>query len=147
MRIIVGKGTLPWVPEHRWFSALAEASPSGQTVEFRCRPMVDRYAYRGVNSNGRITIIVDVSETPESIKWLLLHEMAHSAVEYTPFAKQLRAEPKPPGYPHDDDAHESVTEEKLANAVADTLAPRFGTRPGLNRRWWRARCRAFGLCK
>lgn len=147
MRVIVGKGTLPWVPEYGWFSALAESSPSGQTIEFRCRPMIDDYAYRGVNTGGYVQIIVDASETPESVKWLLLHEMAHSAVECTPFVHQLRAEPKPKGYPWNDDAHEAVTEEKLANAVADTLAPRFGTQPGLNRRWWRARCRALGLCK
>jgi hypothetical protein len=66
--------------------------------------------------------------------------MAHVLVSANPtLAETLRAERYPANYPHDDDAHETVFEEQLANAFADRLAPV----KGLNRRWWRKRTKGY----
>ena len=105
-----------------------------------------KYGWRAVaeRPNGhkgtRILVLVDETETRDSVRWLLLHEFAHALVTATPtLAETLRAEKRPEGYPENDDAHEAVFEEEVANAFADRLAPV----PGLDRRWWRERTRRY----
>jgi hypothetical protein len=64
-------------------------------------------------------------------------------------AETLRAEKRLPGYPVDDDAHEALTEEKLANAFADLMIAEahrrglLGGKPGLDRYWWRKRTKGY----
>jgi hypothetical protein len=145
MHVTAGKGTAPWLPEPEWFDQITMLVPSGQTVEFRLREPKDGYAYRGFHRGSYTLILVDLTETPDSVKWLLLHEMGHAAIDGAPYAAALRAIPKPPGYPLNDDAHEACLEEQLANETADRWSIMLGGVPGLGRRWWRERVRALGL--
>jgi hypothetical protein len=136
-------GAEPWVPDAAWLTRVSHVVPQGCVVTFE-RRQERKYPYRAVADRDlTIRIFVDETETPESVKWLMLHELFHARVSATPeVARALRSEPRPPGYPLDDDAHEALLEEQLANEYADMLAPAFNTRPGLNRRWWRARTHA-----
>jgi hypothetical protein len=95
-------------------------------------------------------VLVDETENRDSVKWILLHEMAHVLVTANPtLAETLRAEKRLPGYPVDDAAHEALTEEKLANAFADRMIAEahrrglLGGKPGLDRYWWRERTRRY----
>jgi len=143
-------GAEDWVPGPEWLAWAGRFVPPHTVVTFARRkegPRENKYGWRAVaeRPNGtkgtRILVLVDETETRDSVKWLLLHEFAHALVTDTPtLAETLRAEKRPNGYPHDDDAHEAVFEEGLANAFADRLAPV----PGLDRRWWRARVKARG---
>lgn len=148
LRVVQGPDTLDYVPEPEWLARTGRIAPPGTLVVFTRRPeapLGKKYPYRAVatprpGGGTRIRIFVDETETKDSVKWLLLHELAHALVSAQPtLAETLRAEPRPAGYPHNDDAHEAVTEERLANAFADRLAPV----PGLDRRWWRKRTRTI----
>jgi hypothetical protein len=124
IRVIADPGTEPWVPDAAWWQALSAKVPPGQTV----------------NTGSKTIVYVDETETPESVKWLLLHEMAHATINRcTEAARIIRAAPKPKNYATDDNAHASVWEEQIANACANYLAPSMGTLPDLDRFWWRKR--------
>lgn len=98
------------------------------------------YAFRAFTRDDHIRLLSDSTETQASLTWLLLHELAHFAVNQEPLMDTaLRSVPKPAGYLTSDAAHERWPEEQLANLVADQLAPRVGSRPGLDRLWWRRR--------
>jgi hypothetical protein len=148
LRVVQEPDTLDYVPEPEWLARTGRIAPPGTLVVFTRRPeapLGKKYPYRAVATprpgGTSIRMFVDETETKDSVKWLLLHELAHALVTAQPaLAATLRAEPRPPGYPHDDEAHEAVTEERLANAFADRLAPV----PGLDRRWWRKRTRQRG---
>jgi len=107
------------------------------------KPFPGYYAFRAYTRGRRVVLLSDHTETPQSLTWLLLHELAHVQVNGSPLLdRALRSIPKPRGYLTSDAAHEAWPEEGLANLVADQLAPRFGSRPGLNRIWWRSRVQA-----
>jgi hypothetical protein len=100
------------------------------------------YAFRAYTRGNRVVLLSDATETPESLTWLLLHELAHVGVNASPYLQRaFRSRKRPAQYMTDDEAHERWPEEQLANHVADQLAPHFGSRPGLDRLWWRARVR------
>jgi hypothetical protein len=140
-------GAEDWVPGPEWLArAGAFVPPHTEVVFARRKEGPKTYGWRAVaeRPNGRkgtrILVLVDETETRDSVKWLLLHEFAHALVTATPtLAETLRAEKRPDGYPQNDDAHEAVFEEEVANAFADRLAPV----PGLDRRWWRERTRRY----
>ena len=148
LRVVQGPDTLDYVPEPEWLAWAGHIAPPGTLAVFTRRPeapLGKKYPYRAVATprpgGTSIRMFVDETETKDSVKWLLLHELAHALVTAQPtLAETLRAEPRPPGYPHNDEAHEAVFEERLANAFADRLAPV----PGLDRRWWRQRTRQRG---
>jgi hypothetical protein len=149
LRVVQEPNTLDYVPEPEWLARTGRIAPPGTLVVFVRRPehpLGKKYPYRAVatprpGGGTSIRLFVDETETKDSVKWLLLHELAHALVTAQPtLAETLRAEPRPPGYPHNDAAHEAVFEERLANAFADRLAPV----PGLDRRWWRARTKTLG---
>jgi hypothetical protein len=144
LRVVYHPNVYDWMPTPSWLAWLGKMPPKGTVLEFIRRPehpLGNKYPYRAVaqqrlGGGTDIRVFVDETETPDSVKWLVLHELAHVLVTAEPtLAETLRAQPRPPGYPHDDDAHEAVLEEKLANTFADRLAPV----PGLDRRWWRKR--------
>jgi hypothetical protein len=98
------------------------------------------YSFRAWSSGGAAHLFVDDTETPESIRWLLLHELAHLDLVSSPLlARAYRGVKRPANYLTSDDAHEANPEEQMANFVADQLAPRLGIPAGLDRRWWRKR--------
>jgi hypothetical protein len=144
LRVVLHPNVYDWMPTPSWLAGLGRMTPPGTVLEFIRRPehpLGKKYPYRAVaqqrvGGGTDIRVFVDETETLDSVKWLVLHELAHVLVTAQPtLAETLRAQPRPPGYPHDDDAHEAVLEEKLANAFADKHAPV----PGLDRRWWRQR--------
>lgn len=144
LRVVYHPNVYDWMPAPSWLAWLGGMTPKGTVLEYIRRPehpLGKKYPYRAVaqqqgDGTTNIRVYVDETETPDSIKWLTLHELAHVLVTAQPaLAERLRAQPRPPGYPHDDDAHEAVLEERLANAFADKYAPM----KGLDRRWWRKR--------
>lgn len=143
LRVVYGVNTLDYVPSPEWLYEVGKRAVPGTTLVFRRRPeapAAKKYPYRAVaERNGTVTLYVDETETKDSVKWLVLHELAHTLITAQPaLAAQLRSQPRPNGYPYDDAAHEAVVEEQVANAYADLLAPV----PGLDRRWWRRRTQA-----
>ncbi len=104
------------------------------------KPFPGTYAFRGYTRGNRVVLLSDATETPASLTWLLLHELAHVQVNNAPMLdKAFSSIPLPAGYMTSDAAHERYPEEQMANLVADQLAPHFDSRPGLNRIWWRRR--------
>lgn len=101
------------------------------------------YAFRAWANANVVHILVDETETPESIVWLTLHELAHVELGCAPLiAQAYRSIPKHPDYLSDDAAHDERPEEQMADLVADQLAPLLGSRAGYGRRWWRPRTEA-----
>ncbi len=146
LRVVTLPGAQDWVPDPSWLAWVGGWVPPRTTITFVRRPETMPRQYRAVADRPRpdgsvnVRVLVDETETRDSVRWLVLHEMAHVLVSANPtLAETLRAERYPANYPHDDDAHEAVFEEQLANAFADRLAPV----PGLNRRWWRKRTQGY----
>jgi hypothetical protein len=104
------------------------------------KPFPGAYAFRAYTRGCKVVLLSDATETAQSLVWLLLHELAHVQVNDRPLLEEaFRSTPRPPGYVSNDEAHEAWPEERFANQMADALAPSFGSRPGLNRLWWRTR--------
>lgn len=146
LRVVTLPGAQDWVPDPSWLSWVGGWAPPRTTITFVRRPETAPKNFRAVanrpQSDGSVAvrILVDETETRDSVRWLVLHEMGHVLISANPtLAETLRAERYPANYPHDDDAHEAVLEEQIANAFADRLAPV----PGLNRRWWRKRTKGY----
>jgi hypothetical protein len=99
------------------------------------------YAFRAFARNNNIVIFDDSTETPQSILWLLLHEVGHIYVTRTPkLRKQFRSVSLPAGYLTSDSAHESAPEEQFANMMADQWFKEFAGHSGsYHRIWWRNR--------
>ena len=104
------------------------------------------HGFRAYTRGRVVKLFVDPTETRDSVLWLLHHELAHVGVTQTPgLVSSLRRAPRPPGYPNDDDAHESHPEERHANAVADAWMSLRGRPQGLDRRWWRSQVKRQGF--
>lgn len=144
-----------YVPARAGLQAVAELLPADVVVHLHRRadlgavwaathdgrqvPVPDG-SFRAWANGDTIRLLVDDSETPESVAWLLLHELAHVAVTHSPLLRQAyRHRPKPDDYLVDDDVHEAWPEERLANRVATELMPLLGYPRALRaRRWWRS---------
>ena len=91
---------------------------------------------------GRVTILVDRTETPASVTWVLLHELAHHELRASPFVQgALDATVRHKAYMTNDRAHQEDPEERIADWVATRWFRRLGfPRPWrLDRMWWRRR--------
>lgn len=99
------------------------------------------YSFRAWTPTGqRIShILCDETETPESVVWATLHELTHQELPGLPYLARTFRTPKAPDYHTSDRAHEDRPEERLANYVADMLAPLCGIGTGYGRPWWRKR--------
>jgi hypothetical protein len=106
---------------------------------------VEPYSYRGWCAGWKheIVILVDEVETPESVQWIVLHELGHLACTQAPFIdKAMDRENANDGRTHyewkDDRGHEADSEERLVNRVATAyMGGKEYARP-----WWRARVTA-----
>jgi len=148
-------GAEPWMPSAAARQRLASLLSGAVTVElvpraslpalwrrdFPGQPMLPPYAFRAYARGAKIVVLVDKTETPASVLWLLGHELAHTELTRSKLLRAAyRSIPKPPGYMTDDDAHEAHPEEQAANLVADRICDQEGfCERGLDRRWWRAR--------
>jgi hypothetical protein len=153
----VHEGAEAWAPTSRFMDYVGSIAWPGTEVHLHPRKDVKRifkkdnpydrfpakpYAFRAWNVSGkdRIRIFVDETETPESVEWMVLHELGHSVVTHTPSLRYLRSIPKPANYATSDEAHASVPEEQWCNAYADKRA----RIPKLDRHWWRRRMTMLG---
>lgn len=156
LSVYVAPGTEPWALTPEEADALGCMMSRDTEIHFWPRARLDEiwrrthdgtpapappYAFRAwSNPDGRAHILADATETPQSIRWLVLHELAHLDLVSAPLlARAYRGIPKPENYLVDDEAHEARPEEQMANFVADQLAPLLGSAPGYDRRWWRGR--------
>jgi hypothetical protein len=99
------------------------------------------YAFRAYTRGNQSRLFTDETETPDSMLWLLLHELAHVELGRNPFLKAAyRKLPKPPGYLTSDTAHEAHPEEQFANLVANQWFSHLTGEPCIyDRLWWRKR--------
>ena len=136
----------PWTVSRYGCSRRGCSSGTGSTALARGhgrQAIPGTYAFRGYTRGNRVVLLSDATETPASLTWLLLHELAHVQVNNAPMLdKAFSSVPRPANYLTSDAAHERYPEEQMANLVADQLAPHFDSRPGLNRIWWRRRVRS-----
>lgn len=120
----------------------AQTHPNGSTL-----PPVPPYAFRAWcnPSKGEIVILVDRTETPESVTWLTLHELTHQELRRSPLiAEALGRVAKPPDYLTSDNAHQSHPEERICDWIATIWYRRLGFAPPwrLDRYWWRRQVRS-----
>lgn len=109
-------------------------------------PRLPAYAFRAwcIPSKNEIVILVDGTETPQSITWLLLHELVHRELRHSPLiAEALGRVRKPHNYLTSDDAHQAHPEERICDWIATIWYRKLGYAPPwrMDRRWWRARVR------
>ena len=157
----VHEGAEAWAPDSRFMDRVGTWAWPGVQIHIHPRNDIKRIFRRdnrwehfpkkpfpfrawNVSDKDTIRIFVDETETPESVKWMVLHELGHSIVGHTPELRKMRKFPKPANYATSDEAHASVPEEQWCNAFADRQAHAHGTRPGLDRVWWRKRLEARG---
>lgn len=111
-------------------------------------PALPSYAFRAwcVPSKNQVVILVDGTETQNSVTWLVLHELTHRELRRSPFiAEALGRSSKPADYLVSDDAHQGHPEERICDWIATLWYARLGyPKPWrLDRRWWRRRVQAL----
>lgn len=93
------------------------------------------YAFRGFTRGSKSFLFADSTETPDSLAWLLAHELAHRLVDASPVLDQAFVEAKPKHLdPRSDAFHQVDAEERWCDGIATSL---LGTT--YDRSWWRAR--------
>jgi hypothetical protein len=97
------------------------------------------YGYRGwcKYHDKEVVLLVDETETSDSLRWLFWHELGHMAVGASPLINKHFDRVNGPGFRYDwqdDDAHEACAEEQFVNALATRLVG-----GDYNRHWWRRR--------
>ena len=135
-------GTERWRPSPRYLKALAMAFPEGASLTVYPRSEASRvlgrasepYAFRAFTRGPDSFVFVDDTETPDSIAWLMAHELAHGQLEDAPRYRALLDARSPRLDPQSDLFHELDPEERYADSVAHQV-----TRLSLNRAWWRDR--------
>lgn len=140
----------PWAPSPAELEAISKATGGDYTVNLFPRSMVvevweadhpdrdypytDEYKFRAYQNGREAFIFVDDTETKDSVRWLIMHELTHMGLRTLPelwYEYQLKT---PEDYDKTDEAHEADPEEMLANQVAREYV-------GVNypRTWWRER--------
>jgi len=96
------------------------------------------YAFRAFANGDIITIFDDETEVPDSLFWILLHEVGHVLVtRTTALSEQFR--PMQVNRTRYSD-NENGPEEQFANLMADTWYKEFnGTPNSFHRLWWKQR--------
>ena len=135
-----------WVEEDE-LASFAAAHPQLRGVTVRLWPRwmqdvvtgdLDRlppYAFRAVSRGEFADVLVDETETPHSVTWLVVHELAHHLVDRDPNARDLFDSVRVSDLaPHGDDFHRVDPEERWADALATKW-----TGERLDRDWWRGR--------
>lgn len=104
----------------------------------------DDYSYRGWCSGHEIILICDETETPESLEWILYHELGHWVCNNTKFfddamQRENTNEARTRYEWQDDVGHEEDSEERLVNRIATAyMGGKEYARP-----WWRPRVFAW----
>lgn len=133
-----------WLTEETWreWYTCPEDSPN--------RRLPNPYGVRGwcEGEKSHIVVLVDDTETDESVLWLVVHELTHFALDHARFLRYMLAlERDEIGQSHDydqsdDEEHERNPEEVLCNRFATVF-----TGADRGRKWWRARMERRGVVK
>jgi hypothetical protein len=98
------------------------------------------YKFRAYTSGTKATVFVDDTETPESLLWVILHELAHMEMRASRYLLKAYTAATPPDYNESDEAHERDPEEKMANFIATEWLGQLGyDKICYSRPWWRTR--------
>jgi hypothetical protein len=91
------------------------------------------YAFRAFTRGNNSHLFVDFTETPQSIGWLMGHELTHQDIKQNPSLTQAFADSKPKNIdPAGDIFHEIDAEERFCDGISSRL---LGCR--FDRAWWR----------
>lgn len=134
-----------WTPAPDQIEALARSFPGdGFVARLYPRSMVEtvlgrkparQYAFRAFTRNGESHLFVDETETPDSIAWLLGHELCHQEIAKQPRVKRMLDKGRPQDLdPAGDRFHEEDPEERRCDDRATRIV---GYRT--DRKWWRKR--------
>ena len=141
-QLVVHPEAQRWVPSEAYLSKLGEYFPDGKvslwprrmTATILGRPTVP-YEFRAFTRNGEANVFVDPTETPQSIAWLMAHELCHQIVENSPTINAAFNDAKPVDMkPSSDEFHYVDAEERFCDGIATKL---LGYRK--DRAWWRKR--------
>lgn len=146
MQLVVHPEAAPWVPKEPYLRKL-QAFFSDEKIPMRVhlwpRRMVDRiigratkpYEFRAFTRGEDSHIFVDATETPQSIAWLIAHELCHRMVKSSPTLTAAFEDAKPLDLdPAGDAFHDVDTEERFCDGIATRI---LGYRQ--DRAWWRKR--------
>jgi hypothetical protein len=100
------------------------------------------YEFRAFTRGKESHVFVDETETPQSIAWLIAHELVHRMVDSSPTLSAAFADSRPVDMdPAGDEFHEVDAQERFCDGIATRL---LGYRQ--DRAWWRRRIpRALSL--
>lgn len=146
MKIYAHREASPWMPPEADLAGLrsfyGEKVPDAK-VWIWPRRMVDQilgrrskpYAFRAFTRGGDSHIFVDGSETPQSVAFLIGHELCHQLVDASPTVKEALNEARPPGLGRAGDLfHQRDPEERFCDGISERI---LGYR--FDRDWWRTR--------
>jgi hypothetical protein len=153
MRLVVHPRAEHWIPPGRLLEAIEGAWPGSRfVVHLYPRDMIadvlpERiwqgtapYAFRAVNvpqpGGAHLAyVFADDTETPDSIGWLIAHELTHQVIDELPdLERRLRARRPTRVDPRSDRFHEVDPEERACDRTAKRV-----TGLSLDRAWWRRR--------
>jgi len=132
-----------WAPSGQVMNELRRRFPVDGVVQVLPRRMVAEvygkasrpYAFRAFTRGDTSYVFVDGSETPDSVAWIIAHELSHQlVVEHPDVSKMLDAAKPRDLNPAGDRYHHVDAEERLADGYATRLV---GKR--YDRAWWRKR--------
>jgi len=132
-----------WAPSERILTELRRRFPVDGIVQVLPRRMVNQvhgqasrpYAFRAFTRGDTSYVFTDGTETPDSVAWVIAHELSHQLVDDHPEVAQMLDASKPQDLnPAGDRFHQVDAEERLADGYATRLV---GKR--YDRAWWRKR--------
>jgi len=144
----VYQGAQAWVPTAHLESLRTHFPNPAWNVHLRPRNDVGRvlgrpsapYAFRAFTRGADSHIFVDETETPDSIAWLIAHELGHRLVKTKPRLNRVLTGHRPRHLdPQGDTFHVQDPEEALCNTIAHRV-----TGQRLDRAWWRSRIHQLG---
>lgn len=143
-KLHVHPDTTSWVPRQAQMEALQRFFQGTETdVYLHPRSEANKvlgrhakpYAFRAFTRGKESHLFVDFTETPESVAWLMAHELCHRMVDQTPTLENAFTEARPKDLePAGDAFHDVDPEERFCDGIATNL---MGYR--MDRRWWRQR--------
>lgn len=148
VRILVHPEARPWAPrleDQRKIQAFFGPKLDHAVVKILPRQVADQelgkklppYSFRAFTRGPTSTVFVDATETPESVAFLVAHELAHQVVDTSPVLDQAFQDARvQTSEPWSDRFHERDAEERFCDGVAGRL---LGT--WYDRTWWRGRTR------
>lgn len=132
----------PWVPKKPYLDQITSFFTSGN-ISLWPRHMAESvigrptkpYEFRAFSRGKDGHIFVDETETPQSIAWLMAHELCHQMVDDSPTLTAAFEDARPLDMkPASDAFHFVDSEERFCDGIATRL---LGYRK--DRAWWRER--------